>query len=260
MGRVLFLIACVASSALAGTTDDAIPDARYIEYGKGFAPYTARIGGVEADGTTPFGTCVLIHDRWVLTAAHVVQDLTRGVVIGSMGRRKIDRICVHQDFAHAVFLNHDIALVRVNEPFGLAFYPPLSTGDERPGATVSVVGYGMTGRLSSGRERYDGELRAGTGILGRFEAGVIVLPARRGTSPLPICIAPGDSGGPLFVGGRLAGINSLTMKERDGTPTVSKEGEESAHTRVSLYHDWIHRVMGQDVDAVCKDEACPSRK
>ena len=259
MGRVLFILACVASSALAGTIDDAIHDARYIEYGRGFAPYTARIGGVDTDGTTPFGSCVLIHDRWALTAAHVVKDFTRGVVIASTGRRTIDRICVHQGFSEPMFLWHDIALVRVNEPFGLPRYPPLATGEVAIGATASVVGYGITGRLSTGHSTYDGELRAGTGVVARIEAGVIVLPARRGGSPLPLCIAPGDSGGPLFVDGRLAGIHSLTMKVRDGTSTRSREGEESAHTRVALYHKWMHQVMGEDVDAVCTNRECPLR-
>jgi hypothetical protein len=259
MGRVLFILACVASSAFAGTTDDAIPDARYIEYGRGFSAYTARIGGVDTDGTTPFGSCVLIHDRWALTAAHVVEDFTRGVVIASTGRRRIDRICVHQGFASAVYLWHDIALVRVNESFGLPRYPPIATGDVPVGATASVVGYGITGRLSTGHDTYDGELRAGTGVVSRVEAGVIVLPARRGGSPLPLCIAPGDSGGPLFVNGELAGIHSLTMKTRDGTPTRSREGEESAHTRVALYHKWMHEVMGEDVDGICKTGSCPLR-
>lgn len=259
MGRVLFIIALVASSALAGTTDDAIPDARYVEYGRTFSTYTARIGGVDVDGTTPFGSCVLIHDRWALTAAHVVEDFTRGVVIASTGRRRIDRIAVHQGFTDAIMLWNDLALVRVDQSFGLDFYPPISTGDEKPGATVSVVGYGITGRLSAGHSTYDGELRAGTGIIGRFEAGTLIVPARRGNSPLPFCIAPGDSGGPVFAGGKLVGINSLTMKVSDGTPTKSREGEESAHTRVSIYHDWIHAVMGEDVDGVCKDKGCPSR-
>jgi hypothetical protein len=259
MGRVLFILACVASSAFAGTTDDAIPDARYLEYGKGFAPYTARVGGLHEDGTTPFGTCVLIHDRWALTAAHVVEGLQRGVVIASTGTRRIDRICVHQGFTNAVYLWHDIALVRVNEPFGLPRYPPIATGDVPVGATASVVGFGITGRLSTGHDTYDGELRAGTGVVARIEAGVIVLPAKRGGSPLPLCIAPGDSGGPLFVNGELAGIHSLTMKVRDGTPTKSREGEESAHTSVALYHKWIHAVMGEDVDGICKTGSCPLR-
>jgi secreted trypsin-like serine protease len=53
-------------------------------------------------------------------------------------------------------------------------------------------------------------------------------------------IAPGDSGGPLFVDGRLAGINSYTASPR--SYTRSQYGEESGHTRIAVYRDWIERV------------------
>lgn len=251
----LFIL-CWASSALAGTTDDAIADARYLAYAEGFRPYTARIIGVRTNGDTPAGTCVLIHDRWALTAAHVVEDWTRGIVHSVKGIRRIERIFPHAEYVAWNAGWHDLALVRVAEPFGLDFYPSLSSGQETIGAVVSVAGYGVTGRLSTGHTHGDGALRAGTGRIVRFEAGVIVLPARRGGSPLPLCIAPGDSGGPLFVQGRLAGINSFTMKPQDGTRTASKVGEESAHTRVSLYHDWFHAVMGAEFDATCSVVAC----
>jgi hypothetical protein len=251
----LFIL-CWASSAFAGTTDDAIPDARYLAYAEGFRPYTARIIGVLPDGTTPAGSCVLIADHWCLTAAHVVEDYAHGLVHASTGIRRIERIFPHREYTDGNYGWHDLALVRVDRPFGLAWYPPLSSGQEAIGATVSVAGYGLTGRLSTGHTHGDGALRAGTGRIVRFERGCIVLPAMRGGSPLPMCIAPGDSGGPLFVDGRLCGINSFTMKEQDGTRTRSKAGEESAHTRVSLYHDWYHEVMGHEFDATCSVVAC----
>lgn len=251
-----FLILCWASSAFAGTTDDAISDARYLKYAEGFRPYTARIIGLRTDGTTPAGTCVLIHDHWALTAAHVVDGWTAGLVHSSKGIRRIERVFSHIDYQDWNAGWHDIALVRVREPFKLDYYPSLSSGQEALGAVVSVAGYGLTGRLSTGHTHGDGLLRAGTGRITRFEAGCIVLPAMRGGSPLPLCIAPGDSGGPLFVAGRLAGINSFTMKLQDGTSTRSRVGEESAHTRVSLYHDWFHDVMGEEFDVPCSVVAC----
>jgi hypothetical protein len=49
----------------------------------------------------------------------------------------------------------------------------------------------------------------------------------------------------LFVGAgseaRLAGIHSFTMRAGKG-PLRSREGEESAHTQVSLFVDWIGQV------------------
>jgi hypothetical protein len=251
----IFLL-CWASSAFAGTTDDAIPDARYLEYGRDFAPYTAKIIGTLPDGTMPCGSCVLIADHWALTAAHVVEGYAKAIVHTANGIRRVERIFAHREYQDGNYGWHDIALVRVAEPFGLRSYPPLSSGEEAIGDTVSVAGYGLTGRLSTGHTHGDGALRAGTGKIVRFEHGLIVLPAMRGGSPLPLCITPGDSGGPLFVHQRLAGINSFTMKTADGTRTRSRAGEESAHTRVSLYHDWYHEVMGEEFDATCSVLAC----
>lgn len=251
----IFLL-CVASSAFAGTTDDGIPDARYREYAKGFAPYTARILGVQPDGTTPAGSCVLIADLWAVTAAHVVDDFASGVVHASTGIRRIERIFPHAEYKDDSFGWHDLALVKVAEPFGLDFYPKVADGSETPGDIVSMVGFGLTGRLSSGYTHGDGALRAGTGRIARFERGVIVMPALSAGTALPLCIAPGDSGGPLFCRGMLSGIASFTMKTPDGMRTRSRIGEESCHTRLILYHDWFHDVMGEEFDAVCSVASC----
>ena len=50
-------------------------------------------------------------------------------------------------------------------------------------------------------------------------------------------IGSGDSGGGLFLDGKLAGINSFVMAA-DGK-TNSDYGDECAHTRISTYKKWI---------------------
>jgi hypothetical protein len=90
-------------------------------------------------------------------------------------------------------------------------------------------------------------------------ASVWVCKIERGGSPLPFCIAPGDSGGGLWAkaaDGRtvLVGVNSYTAKV--GKPPVrSQAGEESGHTRVALYLDWILEVAGK-LDEPCTLAAC----
>ena len=244
----IFLL-CWASSALAGTTDDAIPDARYVENGRRFASWAARIDTLRADGTRPSGSCVVIADRWVLTAAHVLEGYRSGEVTAAAGTRRITAIRRPREWDIDRTGWHDIALVRVAEPWGLARYPALSEGDEQPGDVVTIAGYGLTGRLSTGWESSDQQLRAGTATIDRFEAAVLVCPARSVGTPLPFCTAPGDSGGPVFIGERLVGIASFVQKTTDGTRTRSKAGEESCHTRVSLYREWITGVIAEDLTA-----------
>jgi len=257
--RALAIIAgLIAAVASAGTIEDNIPDARYREYGETFALYTCRVFGMNTEGSVQMGTCTLLSPHWALTAAHVVGDLTDCSVLSESGLHRVDRIFVHREYAgdHGW---HDIALIHVAKPFALTKYPPATDGTEQLGQLVAAAGYGVTGKLSSGYGDGDNKIRAGTMLLTASERSVWVCDIRRTGSPLPYCIAPGDSGGGLWgtsADGRtvLVGINSYTAKS--GTsPVRSQAGEESGHTRVGMYLDWIGEVAGK-LDEPCTLAAC----
>lgn len=246
MRGIVFML-CVASSALAGTTDDAIPDARYVEYGATFSTYTARLVVDRGDGVRAGGSCVLVADRWAITAAHVLEDYQGGEIRTAKLTRRVAAIRRHDRYDELAFGNYDIAVVQVAEPFDLEFYPPLADGSEAAGDVVSIAGYGATGRLSVGHGQVDNVLRAGTGRIDRLERWLVFCPARSRGTALPLCIAPGDSGGPVFANGRLVGIASFTSKTSDGTRTKSRAGEEQVFTRVSAYREWLAGVMSGDL-------------
>ena len=257
--RALALIAgLVTVVASAGTIEDGIPDARYRQYGETFAAYTCRLVGKNTAGQTQVGTCTVIAPHWAVTAAHVVADLTECSVWTKTGGHLADGMFPHREYTggHG---EHDIALVHVAKPFELPHYPALTDGSEQAGSVCTAVGYGVSGRLSSGFSTGDNEIRAGTQRLTQTEKCVWVCQINHTGSPLPFCIAPGDSGGGLWAraaDGRtvLVGINSYTAKI--GAPPVrSQVGEESGHTRVALYLDWIREVAGK-LDEPCKLAAC----
>lgn len=237
------MFAIAATAALAGTRDDGVPDSKYIEYARGFAPYTPRLEAKNAAGRRQYATAVMIADRWAVTAAHVVDGVTEVCLVSGTTHHRIEEIVIHKDWAD-VLGKDDIALLKAAKPFGLSFYPALSTGEEKVGDMVSIVGYGVTGRLSTGYDTSDEALRAGTNKIEAFENSMLICRAMRRSSPLEFCISPGDSGGPVFSSGRLVGINSVTMRDGKGVVLRSREGEESGHTRVSLYREWIEGVMG----------------
>jgi hypothetical protein len=249
MGRLLFFFV-LSSVAAAGTIEDGISDTRYRAYGESFSPYTRPIMGVDRDGRTPHGTCVLIAPHWAVTAAHVTEGLVAGSVKGAAGEHVATKFVPYPEYG-GEYGWHDIALVHVATPFGLAKYPQLSDGTEKLGSVAAAAGYGMTGRLSTGITGDGGSLiRAGTMRLVAEERSILVCEIRRTGTPLPYCIAPGDSGGGLFAAAadgttRLVGINSCVTRKGTGKPK-HVAGEESCHTRVSLYVDWIRRVAGLD--------------
>lgn len=239
--RGIILAVVLASSAIAGTTDDSIPDENYLRYAEGFEKFTRPIRVIEKDGRLATSTAVAIADRFALTAAHVVENAGTATV----GGKEVARIAIHEEFEPGKFGWYDLAVVQMKDGFGLDFYPALSDGREQPGDVISIAGYGVTGRLSTGHNRMDGKLRAGTNTIDRFEKTLLVCPAARGGSPLPMCIAPGDSGGPIFVGSgvdaRLCGISSFTMKDKG--PLLSKEGEEMGATRIAYFREWIEKIV-----------------
>ena len=258
MRGLWFVFAAWSAVVAAGTIDERIPDARYRQYGEQFASYTCRLVGRNTEGNPQVGTCTLVAPHWALTAAHVVSDMTEVSVLAADGLHRVDRVFVHRDYT-GTFAQHDIALVHVARPFPNQWYPPLSDGSEQAGSVCTAAGYGVTGTLSAGYSRGDNEIRAGTMRLGTAESSVWVCQIRRSGSPLPFCIAPGDSGGGLWAtasDGRtvLVGVNSYTAKIGKA-PVRSQVGEESGHTRVALYRDWIREVAGK-LDEPCTLAAC----
>jgi hypothetical protein len=229
----------VAILALAGTRDDSVPDEKYVEYAQGFADYTVKVIAVGADGKPSTGTATLLSDHWAITSAHIVHDAKMASIDGHPSVE----IVVHPKFEHDCMGCFDVALVRVEKPFGRAGYPPLSTGDEIVGDLCSVAGYGVHGPMSTGYDSADGRLRAGTARIDRFDQTRIICPiSQDGSGPLPYGISPGDSGGPLFCKGRLCGVNSFTMADK-GKTLKSKEGEEQGFARVSVLREWIDEVV-----------------
>ena len=71
--KTLALALIAASSALAGTTDERIPDAAYLTYAEGFRPFAQPLRVVEASGKRANSTAVLIGDHWAITATTPAQ-------------------------------------------------------------------------------------------------------------------------------------------------------------------------------------------
>jgi secreted trypsin-like serine protease len=254
------LIAVSALAASAATIDESKGDSRYLDYGATFSGYVVRVVGPSRDGVPLAGSGTLVAPHWVLTAAHVTDDMTAVEVVASAGRRRVDRVFAHRDWRPSHYGWHDIALLHLSQPCILRAYPRLSDATERLGTVAAVSGYGMTGTLSVGLQGGDQRLRAGTVFLGATERGLYVCPIRRtpDAGPLPACIAPGDSGGPLWATAadgstRLVGVHSFVARVGGRARYVA--GEESGHTRVSLYLDWIAEVTG-GLDSQCTMPGC----
>ena len=239
----LFLL---SSFSQAGTRHPAVPDAKHLEYGAKFH-YIARIVAFEKETKKPqLASAVLIKPNWALTAAHVVRNTDGAVLMFNDDKVKIlvDHVIPHEEFGEDTKPGvHDIALCYSDTDFDLAFYPALYSEFDERDQLCSISGYGVSGTFETGFNTSDAKRRAGSNKIDRYEKSVLICtPSFTHRTSLEFLIAPGDSGGGLFIGNKLAGINSFISCDQGKIPN-SAYGTESGHTRISLYYDWINKQI-----------------
>ncbi len=240
-----------------------------------YYPSVGQISGAGPNGGFA-ASGVVIAPNWVLTAGHVVSGaksltfyLDGGGDFSSFGARSgiaaTDWVTYPSFDGHAGS-GYDLGLIHFATDFSvdLGIDPAtLYTGRGEIGAVGTMVGYGTTGRGSTGGTRFDGLKRAGRNavdaaaytpgggnriLLGDFDSGAAGDNSYGSSDPLAMeaMIAPGDSGGGLFVpcGGPsaaddcLAGITSFAWGRLDGDPN-SDFGDVQGFTRVSSFLTWI---------------------
>lgn len=238
----------LSTNLAAGTRDPNTPDAKYLEFGKQF-PSVLRLRAItditdsktgEKQPTFQNGSAVVIKPNWALTAAHVVVDSVAHELINDKGEiYPLSFVIVPKEFELGRVGYYDLALCYSPKDFNLDFYTPLYEDEEKLNEPITFAGYGLHGTFDTGCQFDDGKKRAGHNRIEGVERGVLVCKptAGKGRMPLEYMISPGDSGGGMFIGNKLAGINSFLMAS-DQKPNGTY-GDESAFTRVSLYADWV---------------------
>lgn len=233
-------------SLRAGTIDPQTPDEKYVAFGEKFHNVVGLSSDIKCENPdcdmkvhTQHGSAVVIQPHWVLTAAHVVRGASKHrAVLADKTAYELPYVVWPTDFDDSTFGKHDIALCYSPKKIVMEFYPELYAKDDELGKPITIAGWGFTGTFYTGAKNMDSRRRAGQNVISGVQPHVLVCTARRVNKfPLEFMIAPGDSGGGMFIGNSVAGINSFLMAT-DGKPDGSYS-DESAFTRVSYYVDWI---------------------
>ncbi len=195
-----------------------------------------------------------------------------------------ENIYIHPDWDGNFGLGNDLAIIQLSEKANSSVQRyDLYTNNDEVGKVADKVGYGRSGRGDEGFILNSGTKRAGvnrydtthdlmnTALRRNFLSGAVLqydfdngLSANDGfgfffgLSDLgegenEVMSAPGDSGGPSFIDGKLAGISSYISRLglSDGRSSDinagldSSFGEFAGDTRVSFYQDWITQTVAE---------------
>lgn len=274
----LTIVACLSAPASAGTilhtefeTDGG---QSYLDLAGAYPSVGQFIGTDSGGGFAASG--VLIDSNWVLTAAHVVDGATLLEYNLGGSQYTAESWIAHPNWNGNVSKGYDIGLVKfaTNIADAQSVDPPTIYSGSVDNRVGTSVGFGTTGTGVTGWEpvKYSSQLqkRAGNNVIDAW----YLPPGKPGTTPhiflsdfdnpafgssyddgnnfggfdpidLEYLIAPGDSGGGVFVGTELAGIHSFGWGRLDGDPN-SDYDDVSGHTWVAFFEDWIKGVISPD--------------
>jgi hypothetical protein len=233
----LLIFLYLIGHSLAGTIDPNTEDSKYIEYAKGFY-FVGQISGTNKENQIYKASGVAIKPHFILTAAHVVRDIESCDITFKNKTFHISKIIIPQEFSESNVGYHDIAIGYTKQDLGLEYYPELYENKNEIDKICSISGFGLTGNFISGATHSDGKQRAGSNIIDYIDKHLLVCsPSKTDKkTSLEFLIASGDSGGGLFIDGKLAGINSCVFSKNS---PKSDYDTESGHTRISENLEWI---------------------
>lgn len=239
---IIILFLFLTSITEAGTRRGDVSDQEYLNYGNQHESVVKISGlyGIEnGKEVTASGSGVIIDPHWVLTAAHVLHTIKNPYFYINEKKYVINKIIINEEFdVNKAMSSGDIALCHVEEKIELSFYPSLYDKEDELDKTCGICGYGLYGTAQEGATKIDNKKRAGSNkILLVTDSLLICDMSKKNPTKLEFLPAHGDSGGGLFIEGKLAGINSF-VSSTDGKPD-SNYGDESGHTRIITYKNWI---------------------
>ncbi|WP_273408336.1 trypsin-like serine protease [Corynebacterium ureicelerivorans] len=196
---------------------------------------SVRVDDSDPDDGVCTGTAIDPH--WVITARHCVEAAAKAG--GSVRTGQGDNQKVYKVDRHEVAPRGDIALLHTAEDMGLPLYA--SVADTVPSGGVNIYGWSSDGSGGSTTLPAAEATVRGESPLALFDAPTALDVALENGAR----IQPGDSGGAIFDGGKVAGIMSAGLFEDPENPTEEEMTSNAAVAvaPVAEQAEWIRSVV-----------------
>lgn len=236
----VFLLFFTSTSAIIRRHDR--EDSHYIALGSKFPSY-CRIN-------LPDGGGVLIAGQWILTAAHVAEQIKAFPHQVQCGQtmRDVEQVFIHPGYQQSG--RSDIALLKLSAPIKEIQPVAIYTQKDEANQIATLVGHYMTGTGKTGPDKtLKKEMRGATNRIEKSNDYWLYFtfdaPDSNAVTDLEGTAGPGDSGTPAYITikGKLfvAGISSRSRDaNKDGIEPGY--GDEDLYTRVSSYQKWIEET------------------
>lgn len=247
-------IALYCSFGLAGTILPSVPDSKYLEFGEKFTcvqKLEINYGYINEEKKQQlfgYASCVILSDEWLITSAHIISDNTKSVhLIYNNNKYLVEKMFIHKNADTTTrFSNRDVAdLALCKLSRKLNKFDKAIMADENAkvlGEVVAVCGYGNTGNFNTGVTKFDLKKRAGSNRISGISNDLLLAETTRNEdhTSLELLVAGGDSGGGVFIDGKLVGIICFIRSKDSRT---SDYGDTNGFVDLRQYKGWVNDII-----------------